>query len=106
MKADPLASIRITNPSCGEFSGKIAPVIDRNRCEGSGACVQVCPFKVFEIRKLDPQDRSKLSVRGKLRAWAHGGKQAYLANPRDCHTCRLCIDACPETALELGPLAG
>lgn len=96
----------MTNSTCSELSGKVAPVVDRNRCEGSGACVRVCPFKVFEIRILDPQDRSALSVRGKLKAWAHGGSQAYLANPRNCHACRLCIDACPEKALELGPFAG
>lgn len=85
---------------CLERVVLIAPVIDRNRCEGSGACVRVCPFKVFEIRKLGPRQRSTLSVRGKLKAWAHGGRQAYLANPKDCHACRLCIDACPEHALE------
>ena len=94
------------NSKCGEVSGRLAPVIDRNRCEGSGACVHVCPFKVFEIRRLNPQDRSKLSIRGRLKAWAHGGMQAHLANPTDCHACRLCIEACPEKALELGPFAG
>ncbi|MBI3678758.1 MAG: ferredoxin family protein [Proteobacteria bacterium] len=93
-------------PTCREVPGKFAPIVDRNRCEGSGACARVCPFKVFEIRKLVAHDRSSLSVRGTLKAWAHGGRQAYLANPRDCHACRLCIDACPEKAIELGAFAG
>jgi len=89
---------------CREDSGKFAPFVDRNRCEGKEDCVRVCPYGVFEIRKLAPEDRSALSVIGKLRAWAHGWKQSHVVNPGDCHACRLCIEACPEKALELRPL--
>ena len=96
----------MTNSTCSDVSGQVAPLIDRNRCEGSGDCVRVCPFEVFEIRKLGPQARSALTLRGKLKAWAHGGRQAFLANPGNCHACRLCVDACPEAALELGPYPG
>jgi 4Fe-4S ferredoxin len=91
-------------PACAEAAGKLAPVVDRNRCEGKADCVRVCPFGVFEIRKLAPQDHSALSVLGKLKAWAHGGKQSYVASPGSCHACRLCVEACPEDALELRPL--
>ena len=39
---------------CREAPGKIAPFVDRNRCEGKEDCVRVCPYDVFEIRKLAP----------------------------------------------------
>jgi len=88
---------------CGEASGKVAPFVDRSRCEGKADCVRVCPYGVFDIRKLTPGDRSALSIAGKLKAWVHGWKQSYVVNPGACHACRLCIDACPENALELRP---
>lgn len=89
---------------CAEDSGKFAPFVDRNRCEGKEDCVRVCPCHVFEIRKLMPEDRVALSMMGKLKAWAHGGKQSYVIRPGDCHACRRCIEACPKNALELRPV--
>ena len=65
--------------------------------------MQVCPFNVFEIRKLQPSDRAALSLRGRVKAWAHGHRQAFVVRPADCHACRLCIDACPEDAIRLVP---
>lgn len=93
-----------TAPVCADSPAGLAPVVDRNRCEGKADCVRVCPFGVFEIRKLAAEDRAALSVVGKLKAWAHGGKQSYVANPGNCHACRLCVAACPEEALELRDL--
>jgi NAD-dependent dihydropyrimidine dehydrogenase PreA subunit len=91
---------------CEGIPGKVAPVIDRNRCEAKEDCVRVCPYDVFEIRKLEPTDRAGLSLVGRLKAWAHGGKQAYVIRPAACHACQLCIDACPEDAIRLAPLPG
>lgn len=82
----------------------VLPVVDRNRCEAKGACVSVCPFHVFEIRPLGAAERAALSLTGKLKAWAHGNRQAYVARPEDCHACGKCIAACPENALRLAPL--
>ena len=89
---------------CPQEPGIFRPVIDRNRCEGKEDCVRVCPYSVFEIRKLAPADRASLSAIGKLKAWAHGWKQSHVVNPGACHACRLCIEACPEKALELRSL--
>ncbi|MDA1118713.1 MAG: ferredoxin family protein [Proteobacteria bacterium] len=89
---------------CAEVSGKFAPFVDRNRCEGKQDCVRVCPYGVFEVRKLSPADRAMLSLIGKLKSWVHGGKQSYVIDPDNCHACRRCIDACPENAIELRPL--
>jgi NAD-dependent dihydropyrimidine dehydrogenase PreA subunit len=78
--------------------------VDRNRCEAKADCVRVCPYDVFEIRPLSRADREILSWLGKLKAWAHGNRQAFVARPEACHACQLCIDACPERALSLAPL--
>lgn len=89
---------------CTDMSGRVAPVVDRNCCEGKDACVQVCPFDVFEIGTLDRDARRALSLIGRLKALAHGHRQAFVVRPEDCHACRLCVDACPENALALRPL--
>jgi NAD-dependent dihydropyrimidine dehydrogenase PreA subunit len=92
-----------TENECVDIAGRVAPVVDRNRCEGKEDCVRVCPFNVFEIGKLSDAEKSELSILGKLKAWAHGGKQAYVVNAGACHACKLCISACPESALSLRP---
>lgn len=97
----------MSNPvpeGCRGEPGKVAPVVDRNRCEAKEDCVRVCPFDVFAIRALSKADRASLSLLGKLKAWAHGNRQAYVVQPGACHACRLCIEACPEDALSLAPV--
>ena len=106
-----MSGVRITQnvaqndggPQCKGEAGRFAPVIDRNRCEAKGGCVQVCPFGVFEILKLEPSDRATLSFVGRMKAWAHGNRQAYVVRPDDCHACRLCVESCPEEAIRLIP---
>lgn len=92
--------------ACRGEPGKVAPVVDRNRCEAKADCVRVCPYDVFEIRALTADERASLSWLGRLKTWAHGGKQAFAVRPEACHACRLCIEACPEDALRLVPLRG
>lgn len=89
--------------SCRGEPGKVAPVVDRNRCEAKAGCVRVCPYNVFEIRPLSAEDRRSLSWLGKLKAMVHGNKQAFVARPEACHACQLCVEACPEEALSLAP---
>ena len=85
-------------------AGRVAPVIDRNRCEGKEDCVRVCPYAVFEIRTLAAEDRAGLSFVGRLKAFAHGYRQAYAVNADQCHACGLCVTACPEKAIRLRPV--
>jgi NAD-dependent dihydropyrimidine dehydrogenase PreA subunit len=86
---------------CKGEAGKVAPVVDRNRCEAKGDCVDVCPYDVFEIRPLAAADRAALSFVGKLKAFVHGNKQAYVVRGAACHACQLCVAACPEHAIRL-----
>jgi len=89
--------------TCQEGSGRVAPLIDRNRCEAKQDCVRVCPYSVFEIRTLGAEERAALSWMGRLKAWAHGNRQAFAVRAGDCHACQLCVEACPEGAIRLAP---
>ena len=76
-----------------------SPLVDRNRCEGKAECAVVCPNGVFELRKLTKEERSTLSLLGRLKSSVHGGQQAFTVRAEACSACGLCICACPEGAL-------
>ncbi|HEY5929202.1 MAG TPA: ferredoxin family protein [Burkholderiales bacterium] len=86
---------------CKQAPGMFMPVIDRNRCEGKEDCVKVCPYDVFTIGKVEPEQRKGLSLRGKLKGYAHRWQQAFATNADACHACGLCVAACPEQAITL-----
>ena len=86
---------------CAPDAGRVAPVIDRNRCEAKGACVRVCPFDVFEIGVIGPDERRGLSLVGRVKAFAHRGRQVFTVRAENCHACGLCVTACPERAIRL-----
>jgi 4Fe-4S ferredoxin len=86
---------------CDENPGRTVPVIDRNRCEAKSDCVDVCPYDVFEVRKLTPGERSGISLIGRLKLAGHRGRQAFVVDADACHACGLCVPACPEKAIKL-----
>jgi len=89
------------NVECKQEAGVFAPVVNRSRCEGKEDCVRVCPYHVFEIGILSNEERRALSFAGRLKAWAHGNRQAFAIRAYDCHACGLCVSACPEHAITL-----
>jgi NAD-dependent dihydropyrimidine dehydrogenase PreA subunit len=86
---------------CRPEAGGWVPRIDRNRCEGKNDCVIVCPYDVFELRRLTADERNALSLRSKVKLFVHGGKQAFAIRAAECHACGLCVSACPERAITL-----
>ena len=91
-------------PSCKEESGRLRPIIDTRRCEAKGDCLEVCPYDVFEIRKLTAEEKGRLGLLTRLKVFAHGNKQAFVVKPESCHACGLCVRACPEKAIKLQKL--
>jgi NAD-dependent dihydropyrimidine dehydrogenase PreA subunit len=88
---------------CAAEPGRYRPVIDRSRCEGKADCVAVCPYGVFEVRRIDDGDFARLSWLARLKLIAHGRKSAYTPAEDACRACGLCVVACPEKAIALLP---
>jgi 4Fe-4S ferredoxin len=82
-------------------AGKLMPVINPERCEGAGPCLDVCPTDVFEMRKPTEAEKQALSLKARIKVWVHGGKQAFVIRAQDCRGCGLCVTACPEKAITL-----
>ena len=86
---------------CADEAARFRPLIDRNRCEAKADCVRVCPYDVFEVRRIDDADFAKLGFLAKLKSRAHRRQTAYTPRADACQACGLCVVACPEGAIEL-----
>lgn len=86
---------------CQAEPGTWAPVVDHAKCEGKRDCVQVCPYDVFEVRRIDAADWAALGLVAKLKVRVHGMQTAYTPRADACRACGLCVVACPEQAIRL-----
>lgn len=91
---------------CRAPAGAWHPVVDRTRCEGKRDCVEVCPYDVFEVRRIDDADFRALSFFTRLKVRAHRMQSAYTPRAASCQACGLCVVACPEGAIRLEAGAG
>ena len=90
-----------TEKDCKYDAGIMIPVINKSKCEAKDKCTAVCPYNVFELRSLTPEDKIGLNFFIKLKIKAHSNKQAFVVRGQDCHACSDCIKACPEHAIKL-----
>lgn len=91
----------LTKDHCKDETGKLIPVVNFNSCEGKGPCIEVCPYDVFEMKPISREQYKSLSWIGKLKTKAHGSQKAFVINGELCHSCGLCVTACPEKAIKL-----
>ncbi len=88
---------------CAAPAASFVPVVDRARCEGKKDCIEVCPYGVFEVRRLSDDEHATLSFFARLKSNAHGRMSAYTPHANACQACGLCVVACPEKAITLVP---
>ncbi len=91
----------MSDQDCKHPPGIFTPIVDFSRCEAKGPCVEVCPYDVFEIRKIEPSDYAALGILSKVKNRVHGSRIAYTPNAVQCRACGLCVEACPEHAVKL-----
>ncbi len=56
-------------------------IIDEEKCQGCGECVEICPSGVLELQEKD------------------GKKVAVVVNQEECLACRACEAQCPNNAI-------
>ena len=86
---------------CKQEAKVVFPIINAHKCEGAGDCEAICPYDVFEMRKLTKPELKALPLGPWIKVRVHGGKQAFVVNGDACHACGLCVAACPEKAIRL-----
>lgn len=94
-----------SSSACRAKPGEFAPVVDRARCEGKAECVTVCPYHVFEVRRMEDAEFAQLGFFAKLKSRAHGLQTAYTPLASACQACGKCVEACPERAIKLARAA-
>lgn len=57
--------------------------VDFEKCIGCGACVQVCPFMVYELRPVEKK------------------KKGFPVYQEDCFLCQSCQAQCPTDAITI-----
>ena len=87
--------------TCEKKAGRLQPEINRNRCDGKTTCVDKCPYGVLEMGTLTAEDKSHLSLKGRVKAFVHRGRQVMVVNPDACRACNQCVVVCPENAIKL-----
>ncbi|MFK7748467.1 MAG: ferredoxin family protein [Kordia sp.] len=89
-----------TQSNCDAVGEKLMPVINLNNCGGKEDCVPACPYDVLEMRKITPEDRLTLNLKGKIKTFFKP-KKAYVTDSSMCHACGICVQVCPERAIKL-----
>ena len=80
---------------------KVIPVINLNKCQSDGICVNSCTSQALGMKEITDIEFSNLSFIGKLKTMFHGREKAMLLDPENCIGCGKCAKICPEKAIKL-----
>ena len=61
----------------------------------------MCPYGVFEVRRIDDDEFRSFGALARLKLWVHGKRVAYTPQSDACQACGLCVVSCPERAIRL-----
>lgn len=64
--------------NANQGGAKMVALIDKEKCDGDGACVEACPSEAIKI------------VDGKA-----------VVDPEECVDCEACVDECPNSAITM-----
>jgi NAD-dependent dihydropyrimidine dehydrogenase PreA subunit len=76
------------------------PVVNLNRCQAEGVCSHVCTKNVFQIKEITIEQYHQLSFLGKLKTIFNDNRKSFVMHPENCIKCGLCVDSCPEGAIQ------
>ena len=78
--------------------------VNKSACDGCGACVEVCPKGVFELRTISQDLYKTLSWPGKLKVRIKGNTKSFEVHPEACVACGRCEELCHERAIRVTKL--
>ena len=52
--------------NCKPKAGVLIPIVNLNKCEGKGHCIEVCPYDVFEMKPISDEEYAQMNFVGKL----------------------------------------
>lgn len=84
-----------------DYTRELAPVTTMNNERGLARARPLRQVDVLIVRKLTDAQKDTLSLPGRVKLWAHGGRQAHAEFADRCHGCGLCVTACPQKAISL-----
>jgi NAD-dependent dihydropyrimidine dehydrogenase PreA subunit len=79
---------------------KLIPVINLNKCQSDGKCVNSCTSQALGMKEITEFEFSHLSIIGKLKTRFHGREKAMVLYPENCIGCGKCAKICPEKAIK------
>lgn len=74
-----IINVIINPPNANQGGTKMVAIIDKEKCDGCGTCVEACPSEAISI----------------------GDDEKAKVNEEECVDCESCVDECPNQAISM-----